>query len=245
MQRRWNLLINKIHHGDCLEVMKDIPDGSVNLVVTDPPYGINFNSNYRKHSELKSVGGILNDGTENISFLRSVANEIFRVLRNDSHLYWFTRWDKVDEQKPMLSDLGFDVKNNIIWVKNNWSMGDLKGSYASQYECILFCNKGAHNLNGVNGRSRHSDIINFDRVPSNNLLHSHEKPIALIDFLIKKSSQKGDTVLDPFLGSGTTAVAAYNADRSYIGIELDNDYYEIANKRINETMAQTNIFDFI
>src|SRR5699024_1940640 len=125
--------------------------GSVNLVVTDPPYGINFNSNYRKHSELKSVGGILNDGTENISFLRSVANEIFRVLRNDSHLYWFTRWDKVDEQKPMLSDLGFDVKNNIIWVKNNWSMGDLKGSYASQYECILFCNKGAHNLNRVNG----------------------------------------------------------------------------------------------
>jgi len=232
-------------HGDCLDIMKDIPDESIDLVVTDPPYGIDFSSNYRKQSDLKSTKGILNDGLENINFLEGVATELFRVLRVDSHLYWFTRWDKVDEQKPMLRKMGFNVKNNIIWVKNNWSMGDLKGAYAGQYECILFCHKGSHELNEVNGRKRHSDILKYDRVSSNALLHSHEKPIALIDFLIRKSSKENDTVLDPFLGSGTTAVAAHNTNRNFIGIELDEGYCTIANKRIKQTMAQTNIFQFI
>lgn len=147
-------------------------------------------------------------------------------------MYWFTRWDKVDEQKPMLEKLGFNVKNNIIWMKNNWSMGDLKGSYAGQYECILFCHKGRRELNEVEGRKRHADILQFDRIAPTRLKHSHQKPVELIELLIKKSSDVGDVVLDAFMGSGTTAVASVNTGRQFIGFELEEEYWEIANRRI-------------
>lgn len=88
--------LNTIYNEDCLNGLKKIDDKSINLVVTDPPYGINFNSNHRVKSNLKSVNGILND-KDNKEFLHSVAKELHRVLKDNSHLYFFTRWDKVDE----------------------------------------------------------------------------------------------------------------------------------------------------
>src|SRR5699024_4942282 len=191
---------------------------------------------FRSKSNLKSVNGILND-KDNIDLLEDVAIQLHRVLKDNSHLYWFTRWDKVDEQKPMLEEVGFNVKNNIIWMKNNWSMGDLKGAYAGQYECILFAHKGRRELNKVDGRKRHSDILQFDRIAGNGLLHSHQKPVELLELLINKSSDKGDVVLDPFIGSGSTAVACINTNRDFIGFEMDKDYYNIANDRINSYMT--------
>jgi len=232
-------MLNKIHHGDCLELMKDIPDNSVDLILTDPPYGIDFHSNHRKKSHLKSVGGILNDNKDNIGFLHEVIKESFRVLKDDSHFYWFTRWDKVQEQQPILERY-FKVKNNIVWMKNNWSMGDLKGAYAGQYENILFCQKGRKALNEVEGKKRHSDILMFDRVSSSKLKHSHEKPIKLIEFLVNKSSIENQIVLDPFMGSGTTAIACINASRFFIGIEQEKEYVDIANKRIEQARSETN-----
>lgn len=231
------LELNTIYNQDCLIGMHHIADKSVDLVLTDPPYGINFNSNrsndksYRH--KLKSVDGILNDEKDNNEFLSNVIDELFRVLKDDTHLYWFTRWDKVVEHKPMLKDAGFNVKNNIIWIKNNWSMGDLKGSYAGQYECILFCHKGRRELNKVNGKKRHADILQFDRVAGNGLLHSHQKPTGLLELLINKSSNEGDIVLDPFMGSGSTAVSCINTNRQYIGFEMDKDYWQVANERID------------
>lgn len=160
----------------------------IDLVVTDPPYGINFYSNHSKNKEyrdsLKSVNGILND-KDNIDFLETVAIQLFRLLKQNTHMYWFTRWGKVEEQKPMLERVGFKVKNNLIWMKNNWSMGDLKGAYAGQYECILFCQKGRRELNEVDGKKRHVDILQFDRIPPNKLIHSHQKPVELLELLIK------------------------------------------------------------
>lgn len=230
--------LNKIYQNECINGMRNIGGGSIDLVVTDPPYGINFNSNHSKNNEyrnnLKSVDGILNDGKDNIGFLEEVATEVYRILSENSHLYWFTRWDKVEEQKPMLEKLGFKVKNNIIWMKNNWSMGDLKGAYAGQYECILFCQKGRKELNEVDGKKRHADILQFDRIAPSKLLHSHQKPVELLELLIKKSSNEGDVVLDPFMGSGSTAIAAINSNRKYIGFELDEQYIEVTNKRIEE-----------
>ena len=133
---------NTIYNMDCVLGMQSMPDGSIDLIVTDPPYGIDFSSNMSKNKDyrnkVKSVDGILNDGKDNLPFLESVATEYYRVLKDNSHMYWFTRWDKVCEQMPMLESLGFKVKNNIIWQKNSFSMGDLKGAYAGQYECILF-----------------------------------------------------------------------------------------------------------
>lgn len=231
------LELNKVYNLDCVQGLTQLNEESIDLVVTDPPYGIAFNSNHSKNKEyrnnLKSVNGILNDNCDNINFLMEVAKELYRILKNNTHLYWFTRWDKVEEQKPMLESLGFKVKNNLIWMKNNWSMGDLKGSYAGQYECILFCQKGRRELNEVDGKKRHADILQFDRIPPNKLLHSHQKPTDLLKLLIQKSSSEGDIVLDPFMGCGSTAIASIETNRQYIGFELDEQHYINTCERID------------
>lgn len=224
--------INKVMHGDCIEIMREIPDESVDLVLSDPPYGIAFRSNHRTKSNLKSTGGIYNDGSDNTEFLSEVVSELNRVLKNNRHFYWFTRWDRIHLQLPILEKY-FKPKNAIIWKKNNWSMGDLQGAYAGQYEVILFAQKGRRILNEVDGRKRHPDIFNYDRVPSSRLRHSHEKPEELIEFLMRKSSDEGEVVLDPFAGSGTTAAVAKRLGRDFITMEMDDGYVEIANERIN------------
>jgi DNA modification methylase len=232
-----NLELNRLYQFDCIEAMRLLPSESIDLVVTDPPYGIKYYSNWSKDKEYRdkvsTVNGIKND-ENNIDFLELVATELFRLLKNNTHLYWFTRWDKVEEQKPMLERVGFKVKNNIIWMKNNWSMGDLKGAYAGQYECILFCQKGRRELNEVDGKKRHTDILQFDRIPPNKLLHSHQKPTDLLELLIKKSSSENEIVLDPFMGCGSTAVAASITHRKWIGFELEPKYIEISNTRLDD-----------
>lgn len=237
--------LNTIYNEDCLIGMSKLEANSIDLVVTDPPYGIDYKSGHRVHSELETTKGILNDGDENLSFLTQVAAELYRVMKNNTHIYWFARWDKTDEQLPMLEEAGFTIKNNLIWVKNNWSMGDLEGAYAGQYECIIFAQKGRKTLNEVDGVSRHSDIIEYKREGSKYMYHSHQKPIALIEFLIRKSSVEGDLVLDAFIGSGTTAIASHNVNRDYIGYEQHEPHYQTAIKRIENETAQTNIFDFL
>lgn len=228
--------INKVHKMDCIEGLKQMSDSSVDLVLTDPPYGIGYYSNWSKDKDyrdkVKTVDGIKND-KDNILFLKDVASELYRVLKDNTHMYWFTRWDKVEEQKPMLEELGFKVKNNLIWMKNNWSMGDLKGAYAGQYECILFCQKGRRELNEVEGKKRHADILQFDRIPPNKLLHSHQKPTDLLKLLIQKSTKEGEVVLDSFMGCGSTAVACLETNRKYIGFELDDEIYELGENRLN------------
>ncbi len=124
----------------------------------------------------------------------------------------------------------FKFKNILIWVKNNWTAGDLKGAYAKKTEFILFGSKGRHILNG----KRNSDVLSFKRVVGKKQLHQNQKPVDLLEFLIKKSSNEGDTVLDCFMGSGSTGVACVNTNRNFIGIELDNDYFNIAKKRIGD-----------
>lgn len=232
-------LLNVVKQGDCLEIMRALPDVSVDLVVTDPPYGIEFSSNWSKDSDyrarVKTVDGIANDGKDNASFLSRVIDELQRVMKDNTHIYWFTRWDQIPTQLPLLQRY-FNVKNAIVWDKGNWSMGDLKGAYAGQYEVILFAQKGRRILNEVDGTKRHPDILRFNRVPASRLRHSHEKPEDLIELLIRKSSATGETVLDPFCGSGTTAAVAKRMGRDYITVDLDADNVDIANKRLQEAI---------
>ena len=122
----------------------------------------------------------------------------------------------------------------MIWIKNNWRAGDLKGAYAKQTEFILFANKGRHLLNGA----RDTDTLYYNRVVGNMQLHQNQKPVDLLAFLINKSSKPNDTILDCFMGSGSTGVACLETNRNFIGIELEPKYYEIAKKRINEAKAQ-------
>lgn len=232
--------LNRIYQRDCREGMRMIPEGSVDLAIVDAPYGIEFRSNYRKSSTLKTTTeGIANDGVDNAGFLAEVIAELDRVMKPNAHIYWFTRWDKVTEQQPLLERF-FHVKNSLIWMKNNWSMGDLFGAYAGQYENILFAQKGRRLLNEVEGKTRHADILQFDRVSPNKLRHSHEKPEELIEFLIRKSSNVGDIVITPFCGSGTDCVAAAKTGREFISFELDADHITTANIRL-DAVNQTEV----
>ena len=128
----------------------------------------------------------------------------------------------------------FVLKNILIWVKNNWSAGDLKGAYAKQTEFILYAVKGRHILNGA----RDTDTLYYNRVVGNMQLHQNQKPVDLCKYLINKSSNENDTVLDCFMGSGSTGVACLQTNRNFIGIELEEKYYNIAKKRCSNYQSK-------
>ena len=219
-----------ITNEDCLNMLARMESESVDLVLTDPPYGIEFRA--RKGSKVPTAKGIANDHRNNLAFLESVAKELFRVLKPNTHLYWFTRWDKVEDHLPMLRRVGFTLKNNLIWLKGGGGMGDTAGSYAPDYECILFGHKGRRPLNEVEGKKRHSDVLRFVKIPPQRLVHSHQKPTDLLEFLIRKSSIEGDLVVDPFLGSGSVGKAARNTRRRFIGCEITPEIFQIAKKEL-------------
>lgn len=212
-----------LRQGDCLEIMKDIPDGSVDLVLTDSPYGIDFQSHYRKEMHPK----IWNDKV--LDWLEKYVDECFRILKDNTAVYFFCSWHNVDIFKQSI-EKKFKIKNILIWEKNNTSMGDLKASYAPKYEMIIFAHKGRKLLNGF----RYADIIKANR--TGNKLHPTEKPVDLLELFIKNSSDENAVVFDGFMGSGSTGVACVNTNRNFIGIELDENYFNIAKERIEKEL---------
>ena len=215
----------KLYHGDCCGFLPTLPDNSVHCVITDPPYGIKFDTNYRKEKPA-NIGTMKIDDFRIFHYLPKVIFELKRIMKPNSGLYMFCRWDTADKFKKII-ERGFKIKNMLVWVKNNWSMGDLYGSYASQHELCFYAVLGKPLLNG----GRDTDILNFDRKSNSKLLHSSEKPEDLISFLMQKSTKEYDVVLDPFLGSGTTMKVAQDLRRSCIGIELDPKYVQVSKQR--------------
>ena len=197
----------------------------IDLIVTDPPYGMKFRSNHRA----ERYGNIHWD--DNLDWVNDFCAEANRVLKGNSHLYMFCSFHNVDIFKQALERY-FTIKNILIWEKNNTSMGDLKGDYAPKYEMILFATKGRRLLNG----GRDPNMVKFAR--TGNKLHPTQKPVELISYLVNKSSKENDIVYDPFMGSGTTAEAAYDGNRNYIGSEIDETYYEISLTRIDRLERQ-------
>ena len=213
----------KLYNGDCLEVMdKLIKEGiKVDCILTDPPYGMNFKSNYRK-DKYKSI---LNDN--NLDFIEIYFSKCYDLLKENTHIYCFCSWHNIDKFKIEFEKY-FKLKNIIVWEKNNTSMGDLKGSYAPKHEFILYGHKGRRLRNGF----RYADIIKANR--TNNKLHPTQKPVDLLELFVKQSSDNNEIILDGFMGSGSTGVACMNTNRRFIGIELDNNYFNIAKQIIEE-----------
>ena len=230
--------VNKIYNEDCLEGMKRIKDESIDLIVTDPPYLINYKTGHRKDKEHRFNEVILNDDNEDL--IKEYIKECYRILKDDSAMYIFCSSHKVDVFKVEL-EKHFTIKNMIIWVKNNHTAGDLDSSFGRKYEIIFLVNKGRSLFKG----ERLTDVWTFPRVVGNNQLHQNQKPIELIKQCIIKHSNTDDIVFDGFMGSGTTAAAALDLDRKFLGFELDKHYYDVAIKRINNHTTQTSIFDII
>lgn len=216
---------------DCFVMLDNLPEKSIDLLLVDPPYGMSFKSNYRKEKHLK----IQNDNS--LEWLSDWLFQVSRVLKKDSHCYIFCSNHFVDvfitEIKKVLP-----YKNMLIWEKNNTGMGDLEGDFAPQYELIIFCSNGKKKLNG----KRDSNIIKAKK--TNNELHPTQKPVNLLEYLIEKSTNVDDLVMDCFSGSGSTAVACYNTNRRFIGCEIEKKHYEVSVSRIKKHTSQQNLFLF-
>ena len=216
----------KLYCDDCLDVMKKIENESIDLIVTDPPYLIKYKTNYRKNKDHDFCSEILNDDNEQliIDYIR----ECYRILKNNTAMYMFCNCDKVDFFKQELENAGFKIKNMIIWVKNNWTAGDLKAQFGKQYEIIFLVNKGRKCFNG----KRITDVWMFDRISGKKQIQKNKKPVDLLKQCILKHSDENDVIFDGFMGSGSTGVACIETGRKFIGVELDKKYFEIAKERI-------------
>ena len=210
-----------LRQGDSLEEMKTLADSSIDMILTDPPYGISFQSSYRKEKYPK----ILND--KDLSWIDYWVSEAYRISSDNTAHYIFCSFHNVEVFKTALQKK-FKVKNILIWEKNNTGMGDLKGDFAPKYEMIILAVKGRRLING----KRDPNILKFNK--TGNKIHPTQKPVDLTEYLIGKFSDIGQTVLDPFMGSGTTGVAAKNLNRNFIGIELDDSYFAIAKERLGQ-----------
>lgn len=204
--------------GDCIELMGEMESDIVDFMITDPPFGINYLSNHYVGKNPHNV--IENDESINIEFNKKWLDEASRILKPNSAVMIFTRWDVWDVWKSLVST-HWDIKNMIVWVKNNWSAGDLKGNVGNQHELIIFGSRGNFKINGY----RYSNVWNFKRVPPTR--HPTEKPIRLIERGIELCTNKGDLVLDPFLGSGTTLEAGYLTGRDVLGFEIDPQWEKL------------------
>lgn len=215
-----------LKQGDCLELMKDIPDNSVDLVVADPPYrmtkrGKSCRPNYMPNN----MGDNVFDGS--VPSSEQWMRECYRVLKNDTHFYTFCNTNDLRQYLIDADKVGFKLHNVITMIKdtkmpNRW--------YLKYCELILFFRKGkAKPINNMTSK----DYVKVEMpTKKNGKLHITQKPLGLITKLVTNSSEINQLVLDPFMGSGTTGVACINTNRNFIGFELDEKYFNIAKERI-------------
>lgn len=183
------------------------------MVFTDPPYGYNYESNYYKSGN--PFGKIENDD-KILNFMPNV--ELFTL--DNAAIFVCTSFQVVDEWVKLIKDY-FKYKNLIVWKKNNWSMGDLKGAFAGQHELIIFSHKGRVELKA----KRETDIWEFDRQAAQ--VHPTQKPVKLISYAIKNTCNNKANILDLFGGSGSTMVAAHQTQRTAFLMELDEKYCQV------------------
>ena len=216
----------RLYNDDCLEIMNKIEDNTIDLIVTDPPYLMDYQSNRRKKED--RFDKIKND-KGNYILIQEYLQECHRIMKDNTAIYCFCSWHNIDFFKREFEKY-FKLKNILVWNKNNHGTGDLKGSYAPRHEFILFGHKGRTLLR----EKRIADVIDCPKITSKKLTHPTEKPQELLEIFIKQSSDIGDIVFDGFMGTGSCGIVANKLHRKFIGIELDENYFNIGYKRLKE-----------
>jgi len=222
-----------VYFKDALTHLSLVPEGSVDLILTDPPYGQDYSTGRQKET-IRTTTRIAND-TGDLDITK-VMYEFGRVSKASSHCYIFTSWKTVDLWKKEFERY-FILKNILIWSKDNHTAGDLHWSYAQSYEMILFGMKGRRRLHG----RRERDSVYYPKVKSHQQAHLLQKPEALIGYLIGKSSNPGDVVLDPFAGSGTVGACSARGERSSIQFEIDGRYKRLLIARMKREIGVSTI----
>lgn len=243
----------QLYLGDCLDVMREIPDGSIHAIVTDPPYGHNNNDGdliARREAAIGKGGydpeindrPIANDGAEANEIFKAALLEFARVLKPGGCCCCccggggpdpqFARWSLYLDETP-----GLKFKQMVVWDKGPMGMG---WHYRRSYETVLVAQRVGAACAWYDDSHRIENIIRPGQYGIRKIIpradqHPTQKPVELAAHFIRLHTKVGDTVLDPFMGSGTTGVACVQTMRNFIGIEIDEKYYEIAQKRIAET----------
>ena len=221
--------INQIIQGDCLKVLKDIPDKSIDLLYTDPPYNITFNGggscekkyDYRKQ-DIKNIGS--NTKFTLIPFLEAVKPK----LKNFHAYIWMAK-------NTLPETLNWIIKNKYNWNILIWHKINPVPAYNNTYlpdveYCVFIRSKNCYFNSNLKYEAYRKVFTN--KVNNTGLGHPTIKPLWIVEKMLKVSSREGDLILDPYLGSGTTAVAAKKLKRNYIGIEISKEYCEMADLRI-------------
>ena len=227
-------MIYKIINKNCLDVLKNIPDNSIDLIVTDPPYlttsrGNSGNSGGMLQKDINKKGRVF---THNNINCKEYAPEFYRLLKDGSHCYVMTNHINLIDMLNTFTDIGFHFIKSLIWNKSNKIMGQY---YMSQFEYILFFRKGRGKKINNCGTSDILSIPNKkmkDKDGKN--IHDTQKPVELMEVLVDNSSQENELVLDPFMGVGSTGIACIKNNRNFIGIEIDEKYFNIAKSRLEE-----------
>lgn len=226
-----------IYHGDCREVFAALPVGSIDLLITDPPYA----SGARRDAERQVRGAMLRsmEDADWFShdtmtswgfswFIRSVFTDARRLLRAATHMYVFIDWRQAPNLYGMLEATGYRVNQCLVWRKSHYGMG---AYWRNQHENIVFASVGMPAAMLDRGMG---SVIDGAAVPSEKRVHPTEKPSVVLNRLI--AAVPGDIVLDPFMGSGAVLRAAKDRGRRSIGIEIEERYCEIAARRLDQAV---------
>ncbi|MEI9979913.1 MAG: DNA methyltransferase [Edaphobacter sp.] len=212
-------LTNSITHGDCIQVMREMPANSVDFILTDPPYLVNYRD--------REGRTIQNDA--NADWLKPAMQQAYRVLKQDRVAIMFYGWTKVDVFFDAWKEAGFRPVGHIVFRKTYGS----KARFLSyQHEQAYLLAKGRPPL----PKQPLADVM--DMPYSGNKLHPTQKPVAALAPLVRSFSLQGELVLDPFAGSGSTCAAALLTGRRYFGVEMDAEYFEQASARLERVKGR-------
>jgi len=249
-----NLKFNQIYNMDCIEGMKLIPSQSIDLVITDPPFAIEFKakkSNYNRTQSRVIEGYNEIPKKEYLDFTIKWMKEVYRVLKESGSMYVFSGWNNLKDILIAIDELNFILINHIIW-KYQFGVVTNRKFITSHYHILYVCKNdkkrkfypfSRFNKDEVdkNGRKLHyidkEDVWVIQREYWTGVQKTPTKlPFELIKKILMYSSDEGDIVLDPFLGSGQVAVVSKLLKRQYIGFEIVKEYYEFAKKRLENNI---------
>lgn len=216
-----------LYHADCLDIAPSLPKGEIDLLLTDPPYGVQWRSNRPTQRDMFPVM----QGDSDTDGIYAALAAIIPSIRRGRHVYIFGPFNPYS--------LPLTEPTTLIWDKGIIGTGDLAKPWGPAHECITFATHELSKANREKGygrmaaRIRQGSVISVQRRQSGQVKrHPTEKPVALLRQLVESSSVYGEVVLDPFVGSGSTLVAALAEGRRAIGIEIEERYCAIAAERI-------------
>lgn len=214
-----------LYNQDAVDWLKELDDASIDLLITDPPY-----ESLEKHRKVGTTTRLKNSKASSNQWFEIFPNdrfeelfiEVYRVLKKNSHFYLFCDQETAFIVKPIAEKVGFKFWKPIVWDKMKIGMGY---HYRARYEFILFFEKGKRKLNNL----AVPDILAVPRIHRG---YPTEKPVELMDILIKQSSSDGQKVCDPFMGAGSVGVSAIQLSRNFIGNDLNSEAVDITRERI-------------